>query len=348
MLERLRDRAKIAFAQCQSGHGQQQTVDESEFPDDVAIISGRASVINRSGSSQSPNSTSRLSESPQSMPMGISGVKTSPNTSPVVSSARAYGLHGDVNMSIGDVMQDLGLEYYNPNHNPSYPHQHPQYMNDINGVGGMNGMSGVGVNGIGMNGMNGGVSHGSGGMDQMYNDPHSQQQYMMVRVSSSNYREFDLNLLLVTGPASHISPTGLFPLSGRGLAVAWTWGSRRDLDEFYESVDDDRWTPPPEWIPASDGTPRLKLFYPFLLLALRQNSDSGQCLWAFSFLRPSSISQPPFQCRLSSAIHIRCSLLRLCLLPLCSSSTSPDYVHWSLSSLASSFFLSPVFVGQCM
>ncbi|KAF9644982.1 hypothetical protein BDM02DRAFT_3102051, partial [Thelephora ganbajun] len=54
MLERLRDRAKIAFAQFQSGLGPQPTVDESEFPDDVAIISGRASVINRSGSSQSP------------------------------------------------------------------------------------------------------------------------------------------------------------------------------------------------------------------------------------------------------------------------------------------------------
>jgi hypothetical protein len=120
MLERLRDRAKIAFAQFQNGLGPQPAVDESEFPDDVAIISGRASVINRSGSSQSPGSTSRLSESPQSMPMGISGVAgtTSPNTSPVVSDARAYNLRGDVNMSMGDVMQDLGLEYYNPNHNP--------------------------------------------------------------------------------------------------------------------------------------------------------------------------------------------------------------------------------------
>jgi len=49
MLERLRDRAKIAFAQFQNGLGPQPTVDESEFPDDVAIISGRASIINRSG-----------------------------------------------------------------------------------------------------------------------------------------------------------------------------------------------------------------------------------------------------------------------------------------------------------
>ena len=195
MLERLRDRAKIAFAQCQSGHGPQTAVDESEFPDDVAVISGRASVINRAGSSQSPNSTSRLSESPQSMPMGIS--TTSPNTSPVVSDARVYNSHGNVNMS--DVMQDFGLDYYNPTHNSSHPHQHPQYMNganNVNGVGGVNGTNGVGVNGIGgmnMNGMDGVMSHGSGGMlqsppphlslDQMYNDPHSQQLYTMVRVS---------------------------------------------------------------------------------------------------------------------------------------------------------------------
>lgn len=238
MLERLRDRAKIAFAQFQSGLGPQQTVDESEFPDDVAIISGRASVINRSGSSQSPNSTSRLSESPQSMPMGIT---TSPTTSPVVSDARVYNVHGNVNMSMGDVMQDLGLEYYNPNHNPSHPHQHPQYMDGTNGAGGMNGMGGAGVNGMmgmnGMNGMNGtnGMNGGGGGgilppppshlgMDQTYSDPHS-QQYMTVRVSCSDYREPDMNPLLVTGPASHISPTGLWKhsLSSRGLTVARTW-----------------------------------------------------------------------------------------------------------------------------
>jgi hypothetical protein len=216
MLERLRDRAKIAFAQFQSGLGPQQTVDESEFPDDVAIISGRASVINRSGSSQSPNSSSRLSESPQSMPMGISGVTNSPTTSPVVSDARVYNMHGNVSVSMGDVMQDLGLEYYNPNHNPSHQHQHPQYTNDMNGV--VNGMNGVDVNGMvgmnGMNGMNGGASHGSGGMlppppphlgmDQMYNDSHSQQQYMMVRVYWGDRRESDINPFLVTGPASHV------------------------------------------------------------------------------------------------------------------------------------------------
>ena len=198
MLERLRDRAKIAFAQFQTGLGPQPTVDESEFPDDVAIISGRASVINRSGSSQSPNSTSRLSESPQSMPMGISGVAgtTSPNTSPVVSDARIYNVHGNVNVSMGDVMQDLGLEYYNSNHTPSHSHQHSQYMNGMNGVNGVGGANGVGgMNGlgvVGMNGMNGGMSHGSGGMlppppphlgmDQVYKDPHSQQQYMVVRI----------------------------------------------------------------------------------------------------------------------------------------------------------------------
>jgi len=197
MLERLRDRAKTTFAQFQSGLGPQPTVDESEFPDDVAIISGRASVINRSGSSQSPNSTSRLSESPQSMSMGISGVTgtTSPNTSPVISDARTY-MHGNVNMSMGDVMQDLGLEYYNPNHTPSHPHQHSQYMNGMNGVNGAGGANGVGgMNGlgvVGMNGMNGGMNHGNGGMlpppppylgmDQMYKDPHSQQQYTMVRI----------------------------------------------------------------------------------------------------------------------------------------------------------------------
>ena len=50
MLERLRDRAKIAFAQFQSGLDPQPTVDESEFPDDVAIISGRTNILNRSGS----------------------------------------------------------------------------------------------------------------------------------------------------------------------------------------------------------------------------------------------------------------------------------------------------------
>ena len=206
MLERLRDRAKIAFAQFQSGLGPQPTVDESEFPDDVAIISGRASVINRSGSSQSPNSTSRLSESPQSMPMGISGVTTSPTTSPVVSDARVYNAHGNVNMGLGEVMQDLGLEYYNPTHSSSHPHQHSQYMNGANNVNGVNGMSGVvgGMNGVGvngmtsmnMNGMDGVINHGSGGMlqpppphlgmDHMYNDPHSQQQlYTMVRISYS-------------------------------------------------------------------------------------------------------------------------------------------------------------------
>lgn len=249
MLERLRDRAKLAYAQFQSGLGPQQAVDESEFPDDVAIISGRASVINRSGSSQSPNSTSRLSESPQSMPMGIT---TSPNTSPVVSDARVYNVHANVNMSMGDVMQDLGLEYYNPNHNSSHTHQHPQYMEGMNGVCGTNGMNGVGVNGMmgmnGMNGINGGVSHGNGGilppppphlgMDQMYTDSHSQQQYMMVRTPRGNCLESDVNPLFVTGPASYIiSPTGLWTLSGRGPAVAWTWRPRRDLDELHASVD---------------------------------------------------------------------------------------------------------------
>ena len=206
MLERLRDRAKIAFAQFQSGLGPQPTVDESEFPDDVAIISGRASVINRSGSSQSPNSTSRLSESPQSIPMGISAVAgtTSPNTSPVVSDARAYNLHGNVNMSIGDVMQDLGLEYYNPNYNPSHPHQHPQYMNGVGGANSAGSMSGIVENGMaGVNGM----SHGSGGMlpphlsmDQMYEDSHSQQQYTMVRISYNDRRDSGFNKLSVIGP----------------------------------------------------------------------------------------------------------------------------------------------------
>lgn len=194
MLERLRDRAKIAFEQFQSGHGPQPPVDESEFPDDVAIISGRASVINRAGSSQSPNSA-RLSESPQSTPAGISGVTTSPITSPVASDARVYNVHGNVNMSMGGVTPDFGLDYYNPNHNPSHPQQHPQYINgtnDVNGVGGMGNLGGTGVNGISgmnMNGINGGMSHGSGGMlppppphlgmDQVYGDPNLQQLYTM-------------------------------------------------------------------------------------------------------------------------------------------------------------------------
>ena len=199
MLERLRDRAKIAFAQFQGGLGSQPTVDESEFPDDVAIISGRASIINRSGSSQSPNS--RLSESPQSIPMGISGVSgtsASANTSPVVCDARAHNLHGDVNMSVGDVMQDLGLDYYNPTHTQPHPHQHSQYVNGMNGVNGVGGMNGLGASGMaGMNGMNGGMSHGNGGplpphlgMDQMYKDPHSQQQQIMVRTPSGHCRVF--------------------------------------------------------------------------------------------------------------------------------------------------------------
>jgi len=199
MLERLRDRAKIAFAQFQNGLGPQPTVDESEFPDDVAIISGRASIINRSGSSQSPNS--RLSESPQSMPMGISGVagtSTSANTSPVVSDARAYNNgHGDVNMSMGDVVPDLGLEYYNPGHTQPHPHQHSQYVNGINGVNGVGGTNGLGMSGmVGMNGMNGGMTHG---MDQMYKDPHSQQQYTMVRIPHSDCCTFDVNGLSVIG-----------------------------------------------------------------------------------------------------------------------------------------------------
>jgi len=64
-------------------------------------------------------------------------------------------------------------------------------MDGTNGAGGMNGMGGAGVNGMmGMNGMNGtnGMNGGGGGgilppppshlgMDQVYNDPHS-QQYM--------------------------------------------------------------------------------------------------------------------------------------------------------------------------
>ena len=237
MLERLRDRAKIAFEQFQSGHGPQLSVDESEFPDDVAIISGRASVINRAGSSQSPNSA-RLSESPQATPAGASGVTTSPITSPVVSDSRVYNVHGNVNMSMGDVMPDFGLEYYNPNHNPSHPQQHPQYINgtnDMNGVGGMGGLGGTGVNGMSgmnMNGMNGGMSHGSGGMlppphpgmDQVYGEPHLQQLYTMVRIPFCACQQIDVNRLSATGPRSPVSPTGLRALSGRGLAVTWTWG----------------------------------------------------------------------------------------------------------------------------
>lgn len=188
MLERLRDRAKIAFAQSQSGLGPQPSVDESEFPDDVAIISGRASVINRSGSSQSPNSNSRPSESPQTMSVGISGLAASPHMSPMVSDARAYNVHGNV-MSMGDMMQDFGLEYYSPNHTPALPHQHPQYMNGVNDMNGMN-TGGVGMNGVGgmnMNNTNGSMNQGSGGMlphshltmDHTYGDPHSQQLYTM-------------------------------------------------------------------------------------------------------------------------------------------------------------------------
>jgi len=143
------------------------------FPDDVAIIGGRANVISGSGSSHSPNSTSRLSESLQSMSMGISGVAgtvTSPNMSPVVSDARVRNVHGSANTNIDKVMHDLGLEYYNPTH----PHQYSKYMNGTNGA----------------------VGHGNGGMlpptpahldmGQMYKDPRSQQQYMTVRIPRRN------------------------------------------------------------------------------------------------------------------------------------------------------------------
>lgn len=229
MLERLRDRAKIAFAQFQSGLGPQPTVDESEFPDDVAIISGRASIINRSGSSQSPNSTSRLSESPQSRPMGITGAlgTTSPNTSPIVSDARAYNIHGNVNMSMGDVMQDLGLEYYNPPQGPSHPPQYPQYMNGAggeNGVGGMNGLGTGGMAGMnGMNGMNGSMNHGSGGMLPPHlSMDHSQQQYMMVCTSRSGCQNCDIHELSVTGSTPRISP-GLCATSSPRLADARAW-----------------------------------------------------------------------------------------------------------------------------
>ena len=226
MLERLRDRAKIAFAQFQGGLGPQPTVDESEFPDDVAIISGRASVINRSGSSQSPNSTSRLSESPQSIPMGISGAMgtTSPNTSPVVSDARAYNMHGNVNMSMGDVMQDLGLEYYNPPQGPSHPAPHSQYMNGAGGVNGVGGMNGLGTSGMaGMNGMNGSMSHGSGGMlpPPHLSMDHSQQQYM-VRAPRSGCQDCDVYGLSVAGSTSRISP-GLWATPSSRLADVWTW-----------------------------------------------------------------------------------------------------------------------------
>ena len=126
MLEILLDHAKIAFAQFQSGLGPQPTVDESEFPDDFAIIGGRG---NRSGSSQSPNSTSRWSESPQATPMDISGVMetASPDASPVASDAEAYNVYGDMDVSMGDVMQDPDLEYYNPKHSSSYPRRRPPY-----------------------------------------------------------------------------------------------------------------------------------------------------------------------------------------------------------------------------
>ena len=204
MLERLRDRAKIAFAQFQSGLGLQPTVDKSEFPDDVAIISGRASVaagpsgaMSRSGSPQSRDPTLRRPESPQSMPVSIPGVTTSPNTSPVVSDARVYNAHGNVSMDIGDAMQDLGLEC------PiwSEPHQYLRDMNrtnDVSGIDevGMGGIGGVGTNerwAMDTNGMEVFMSHGSGGMlppppphlgmDHVYNDPHSRQLYTMVRIS---------------------------------------------------------------------------------------------------------------------------------------------------------------------
>jgi len=88
---------------------------------------------------------------------------------------------------MGDVMQDLGLEYYNPNHSPAHPHQYSQYMNGMNGVNGSGGVNGVGgmngleVNGmVGMNGMNGGMGHGNGGMlpPQTHMNVDHSQQYM--------------------------------------------------------------------------------------------------------------------------------------------------------------------------
>jgi len=121
-------------------------------------------------------------------------------------------------MGMGDVMQDLGLEYYNPNHNPQHSHQHSQYMNGVGGVNGAGGLNGLGASGmVGMNGMNGGMSHGNGGMlppppphlsmDQVYKDPHSQQQYMMDSHHGyhhqQDYGQPQVPALPMHGPGNH-------------------------------------------------------------------------------------------------------------------------------------------------
>jgi len=170
MLERLQDHAKITFAQFQSGLGPQPKDAEPGLLDDVTILNGCASVIHRPGSPQSPDSTLRLSESPQLMPMDISGVE---GVTPLTMSLM------DTNTGVSNINKsmDLGLEDYNPNPIPSHLHQHPQYANK-------------------------GISKWVLpplppylGMDQVYKDPYSQQPYIVVSAPHTNFEILVLMLI---------------------------------------------------------------------------------------------------------------------------------------------------------
>ena len=147
MLERLQDRAKITFAQFQSCLGLQPMIDQSEFPDEVAILSGHSFIYNPA-SSQSSASTSatRPSESPQLMPM-------------------------DIQVRV----------------------MTPSYL----------------------------------GMDQPYQDPYSQQPYIIVRTPHSNCWDPDINGFLFPGSRSWTSSTRLWTL--RSLFNGLDLGVMRDL-----------------------------------------------------------------------------------------------------------------------
>ena len=114
-------------------------------------------------------------------------------------------------------------------------------------------------------------------------------------ISYSQPWELDVNRLSAIGHASHISPTGLWKPPGRGLAVAWAWGPRRDLDELHASVDDTGWAP--EWcLTASDGSYRLRSCRPFRAFRpktrLKPSRSRGLRLWA----RVRDNSPPLFPC----------------------------------------------------
>ena len=145
MLERLRDRARIAFSRSQSGLVPLLSA-ESGFPDETAIIRGRVGVVTRSS-----------------------------KTSPVVSNVRAYDVHGDVNTGTGDVVQGQSLGRCDPNNIPPHPPQHQQYIEGTNDPNGSIGHGDVEMLPL---------SPPHLGIGQMYGDPHSQQfHHTTVRMS---------------------------------------------------------------------------------------------------------------------------------------------------------------------